>query len=325
MTTHPIAALQPITANSFGHLSRTPITRVLDSAEFRLLSFSQNTEHRRMDLNCFRQGRHVRATLPLMTYDAFKPFVGKTVRLDFHQASLGFEPLLSIQYMSAVEDPSDPLVTFMPLWLDPAQHGLFDELVRLVGQLDAPYRDLVQEVFRDDEMLSAFLDRPASLGFHHNKRGGLLAHTLEVALDCEQACSRYPGVNASLTVAGALLHDVGKCQEYQQNSPNRYRRSHSGELEMHKTQGVRIVSIAAHQCHADPLMASEICHLLMAANGPQYMGLPNVKMAEAAILQSADGRSSSVNLFEPKHPRTMNWDPFGGQYRAPTPKPGSPE
>jgi putative nucleotidyltransferase with HDIG domain len=324
MTKRSNAAPLPITVTNFANLSRTAIPPVLHSAEFRLLSFSHNAEHRCLELNCFRLGRYVKATLPELNLDALKPFVGKAVKLEFHQTSVGFEPLLSVQNLSAVEDPSDPLATFMPLWLDPAQHCLFDELVRLVGQLEAPYRELVLEVFRDDEMLSAFLDRPASLGFHHNTRGGLLAHTLEVALDCEQACSCYPGVNASLTVAGALLHDIGKCQEYQQNSPNRYRRSHSGELEMHKTQGVRIVSIAAHQCDADPLMASEICHLLMAANGPQYMGLPNVKMAEAAILQSADGRSSSVNLFETKHPGTMSLDPFGGPFRVP-PQLGSQE
>jgi len=317
MTKRSIPALKPITVTNFANLSRTGITPVLQSSEFRLLSFSHNVDHRRLELNCFRHGRHVKATLPELNYDALKPFVGTIVRLDFDQTSAGFEPLLSIQHLSAVEKPSDPLATFMPLWLDSAQHGLFDVLGRLVSQLDAPYRELVQEVFRDDKTLAAFLDRPASLGFHHNKRGGLLAHTLEVALDCEQACTRYPDVNVSLTVAGALLHDIGKCQEYLQKSPNRYGRSQAGELEMHKTQGVRIVTIAAHQCHADPLMVSEICHLLMAASGPQYMGLPNLKMAEAAILQSADGRSSSVNLFETKHPSTMNWDRFGGQYRAP--------
>jgi putative nucleotidyltransferase with HDIG domain len=324
MTKRSIASLKPITVTNFANLSRTTIPPVLHSAEFRLLSFSHNVEHHRLEVNCFRMGWHVKATLPELNLDALKPFVGRTVRLDFHQTSSGFEPLLSIQYLSAVEDPSDPLATFMPLWLDPAQHSLFDELVRLVGQLEAPYRELVLEVFRDDEMLWAFLDRPASLGYHHNKRGGLLAHTIEVALDCEQACSGYPGVNASLTVAGALLHDIGKCLEYQQNSPNRYRRSHSGELEMHKTQGVRIVSIAAHQCEADPLMVSEICHLLMAANGPQYMGLPNVKMAEAVILQSADGRSSSVNLFETKRPGATSLEPFGGPFRVP-PQLGSQE
>lgn len=318
MTKHSIATLQPITVTSFQHLCRKGITPVLHSAEFRLLSFSHNAERHRLELNCFRQGQHVKATLPELNFEALKPFVGKTVRLDFHQTSSGFEPLLSIQYLNALEKASDPLATVMPLWLDPAQHSLFGALCRLVSQLDAPYRELVWQVFRDDKMLSAFLDRPASLGFHHNTRGGLLAHTVEVALDCEQACIRYPGVNTSLTVAGALLHDIGKCQEYLQYSANRYGRSQTGELEMHKTQGVRIVTIAAHLCQSDPLMVSEICHLLVAANGQQYMGLPNLKMAEAAILQSADGRSSSVNLFQKKHRSTMNWDRFGGQYRAPT-------
>lgn len=318
MTKHSLAP-QPISVANFQNLSRTGITPVLHSAELRLLSFSHNAEHRRLELNCFRQGRHLKATLPELNFEALKPFVGKTVRLDFHQVSAGFEPLLSIQHLSAVAKASDPLATFMPLWLDPAQQGLFGELGRLVSQLDAPYQELVREVFRDDQMLSAFLERPASLGFHHNTRGGLLAHTLEVALDCEQARTRYQEVNANLTVAAALLHDIGKCQEYSQYSPGHYGRSQMGPLEMHKTQGVRLVTLAAHLCQSDPLMVSELCHILVAANGQQYMGLPTPKMAEAAIVQSADGRSSSVNLFEIRHRSTTNWERFGGQYRAPAP------
>lgn len=318
-------APKPISVSSFQKLIKTSTAPDLHSAQFRLLSFSHNIEHRRLELNCFRQGQYVKGTLKESHMEALAPYVGKTVRIDFHQTSAGFEPLLSIQYLSDAGRALDPLLTFMPLWLDPAQHVLFNELGRLVSQLDAPYRSLVQEVFRDDQTLEAFLDRPASLGFHHKTRGGLLAHTIEMALDCERACVGHPGVNASLTVAGALLHDIGKCQEYRKVSPGRYGRTQMGELEMHKTQGVRMVALAAHRCHADPLMVGEICHILVAANGQQYMGLPTVKMAEAAIVHSADGRSSSVNLFEIKHPKTTNWDSFGGQYRAPTSLPTIPE
>lgn len=320
MTAHPTAALLPITVMNFQHLCRTGVTPVVHSAEYRLLDIIHDINHRRVNLTCFRQGQIVKACLPEQHLEALKPFVGQTVKIDAHPSSTCYEPVLSVQSLTLVERAQDPLITFVPLWLDPAQQGLFWELVRLISELDAQYRDLVQEVFRQGHTLEAFLDRPASLGYHHSTRGGLLAHTIEVALDCEQACRRHPTVNASLTITGALLHDIGKCQEYQprKSGPYSHGRTQSGALQMHKTQGVRMVTIAAHLCQAALQMTDEVCHLIMAVNGPQYMGLPEIKMAEGAILQSADGRSSNVNLFEIKHRTKMNWDQFDGQYRSPS-------
>lgn len=292
---------------------------VVHTAEFRLLSFNFNPERHRVDINCFSQGQCMKAILELRMFEALEPFAGKTVWIDYSQLSSGYEPLLCIYRLGAVQKAQNPLFTYIPLWLDDEQKDLFGEFVRLVNLLDEPYRDLVLEVFRDDQVLEAFLDRPASLGFHHNTQGGLLAHTVEVALDCEQACKLYPTLNASLVITSALLHDIGKCQEYQKCDAGRHRysRSQMGELEMHKTQGVRVVSLAANQCQTDPLMVSEICHAIMAANGPEYMGLPFVKMAEAALVQNADSRSSSINQFETNRASKVNFAQFGGQYMVP--------
>ena len=316
MNTKAIATLKPITVFSFEQLNRTGVTQVLRSAEFRLLRYSHNTQTRCLELSCFRQGQYVKASLPEIHFDALKPYVGQTVRLDFHPTSCGFEPVLSVRTLNPVQNPQDPLATYMPLWLQSPQQALFGEFCRLVSQLDAPYRELVQQVFADERTLEAFLDRPASLGHHHKERGGLLAHTVDVVLDCEQACARYPGVNTSLTITSALLHDIGKCQEYVPRARGGFGRSQMGELEMHKTQGVRIVTLAAHQCQANELMVSEICHLLVASNGQEYMGLPRLKMAEASILQAADGRSSAVELYQSGHASTMNWQRFGGSFRS---------
>ena len=166
-------------------------------------------------------------------------------------------------------------------------------------------------------LFEAFLDRPASLGHHHNGQGGLLEHTVEVARDCEQTCANYTSVNASLTICGALLHDIGKVEEYSRISRGQYSRSHVGELEMHKIIGIGIVKEAGRICHSDPIMLSEVCHLLAACNGQQYMGLPNHKMAEPVILQGADAQSAAIDLHRRKHKLVTNWSRFGGQYQLP--------
>jgi hypothetical protein len=285
------------------------------SGEFRLLALTHDVEHHRLDLSCFRQGHHMKATMSDAYIRVIKLLVGRTVQLDFEPSSGKHESAPHVTMLSPVTKAVDPLLTIKPEWLDPAQQGLYREMGRLVSRLDEPYRQLVREVFRDDKTLQAFLDLPASLDFHRNKRGGLLAHTVEVALDCEQACGRHAGINASLAVAAALLHNIGKCQEYVRYQNGTYGRTPEGELELHQIQGLRILTLAADRCQAPARLVSEICHVLIAQNGPQYMGLPIPKLPEVAIVQSADSRSSTVNLFQTKHQSTFNWDRFGGRYR----------
>jgi putative nucleotidyltransferase with HDIG domain len=285
------------------------------SGEFRLLALTHDVEHHQLELSCFRQGHHMKATMSDAYSRVLKALVGRTVQLDFEPSSGKHESAPHVTMLSPVTKAVDPLLTIKPEWLDSNQHSLYREMRRLVSRLDEPYRDLVRAVFRDDKTLQAFLDLPASLDFHHNKRGGLLAHTVDVALDCEQACGRHAGINASLAVAAALLHDVGKCHEYVRYQNGTYGRTPEGELELHKIQGLRILTLAADRCQAPARLVSEICHVLIAQNGAQHMGLPIPKLPEVDIVQSADSRSSTVNLFQTKHQSTFNWDRFGGRYR----------
>lgn len=179
-------------------------------------------------------------------------------------------------------------------WLDARHLPAFLNLQALLGQLDDAWRVFVAEILGGEGTLQAFLNRPASLNFHHNWAGGLLTHTVDVAVDCAQVCDRRPDADRSLTIAAALLHDVGKCIEYE---PCRYgfRRSAAGEREMHKTLGVRMIERAAQRCHATEPMVSRLVHCVVAANGPDYMGLPRLKMLEAVLLQTADARSAFID------------------------------
>lgn len=70
-------------------------------------------------------------------------------------------------------------------------------------------RDTVEMVLVQPEVTLPFLSCPASLNYHHNYRGGLLEHSLEVArlMLMDTSLSQY---ERDLAVAIALFHDIGK-------------------------------------------------------------------------------------------------------------------
>lgn len=59
-----------------------------------------------------------------------------------------------------------------------------------------------------------FFTWPAAISHHHNREGGLLEHTLEVADIALHIASKFPGVNLDVLIAAALWHDYGKLFEY---------------------------------------------------------------------------------------------------------------
>ena len=56
---------------------------------------------------------------------------------------------------------------------------------------------------------------PAARTIHHNYVSGLLEHTLEVIAICRDLVKLYGDrLQLDLLVAGAVLHDIGKIEEY---------------------------------------------------------------------------------------------------------------
>ena len=277
----------------------------LKSEEFRLVGLSHRPEVRRAELSCYRSGQVFKGWVRETYFSQLEALVGQTVRIDFEPALAGYEPVLEIHRIEPVNRPANPLATLMPGWLQEGQSPQIQEIDRLVCRLAPAYRDLIVEIFSSDAVLQAFLNRPASLGHHHSRVGGLLEHTLEVVQDCERSLVASHGANADLVLTAALLHDIGKCVEYQPSGFGRFSRSHVGELEMHKLIGVRMVNVAASRLGMDEICASEIVHCIAACNGSEYMGLPRQKMYEAHLVQTADSRSSFHDLCQHQHFSTL--------------------
>ena len=77
---------------------------------------------------------------------------------------------------------------------------------------DEDMRELVVYMFRKyNDKLVVW---PAAVSVHHNYKHGLLQHICNVTRQAISIASLYTDVSMDLVIAGSLLHDIGKTQEY---------------------------------------------------------------------------------------------------------------
>lgn len=91
---------------------------------------------------------------------------------------------------------------------------LASRLWEFIDKVENEYLNrLLKDIFGDHEFFGTFIEAPAAKSWHHNYKYGLIEHLVSVAALCEYCSTVYP-VSMDLMIAGALLHDVGKVQEY---------------------------------------------------------------------------------------------------------------
>ena len=95
------------------------------------------------------------------------------------------------------------------------QESARDKLYAVTDSLhNRQLRDLLSLIFADVDFIKALLISPAAKRNHQATIGGLLEHSLGVAAAAAQISPLYPQIDRDLLVAGALLHDIGKVEEY---------------------------------------------------------------------------------------------------------------
>lgn len=121
---------------------------------------------------------------------------------------LSIEPVIGISNMNVFQTlPRELCVD--PIWLD--------RLISIRRSIKSPALGrFVDTLFLEDDIAFAFLQVPASSKYHHNKIGGLLAHSVEVAEITFNQDYVNEGVR-DIAVVAALLHDVGKVRTLRTN------------------------------------------------------------------------------------------------------------
>jgi len=175
---------------------------------------------------------------------------------------------------------------------------LWDWLDRTRAEMSsATLKRVIDLFFRDDAFREQFERTPGSVVGHHAQIGGLLKHIVEVTLIAKTA-ARALQANVDLTVAGALLHDIGKVEAYTIDR-GAFAYTTRGNLVGHVVLGClmlteRVSASSPVVCTAEQL--TELQHAILSHHGALEFGSPVLPMtAEAEIVHWADEASAKGN------------------------------
>lgn len=179
---------------------------------------------------------------------------------------------------------------------DPAE--LVEQLQGFVASVNQPQlRALLDAFFGDEGFLWAFAEAPGAKRQHHAHLGGLLEHTLGVARILSTVQEIHPQLDRDLLMTGALLHDVGKLEEFSTGVAIDY--TDKGRLVGHivitdRWVRERIAAIPEFPEELD----NKLNHILLSHHGQKEYGAPIVPMtAEACALHYADNMDAHVQCF----------------------------
>jgi 3'-5' exoribonuclease len=175
-----------------------------------------------------------------------------------------------------------------------------EELSALIRTVKNPFlKKLLGRFFGKKDELKIFCDAPAAKGIHHAYIGGLLEHSLSMARLCHHLSEHYEGVDRSLVIAGALLHDIGKLMELQAND-GVVEYTVAGRLKGHLVIGCELVGRSAEGIKDFPEeLLVQLQHLILSHHGRHEFGSPVVPMTvEAMILSFVDDLDAKMNLME---------------------------
>jgi len=184
----------------------------------------------------------------------------------------------------------------------PATERDVDEMLAEVraamSEIENPHLQALAACFFDDEEFVARFSRaPAARRVHHAYLGGLLEHTIEVVTLCKALLEVYPQIHRDLLLAGALLHDVGKVNEFVYETDIDY--SDEGRLMGHIVMSDRLVSDAIGTLPDFPDdLALRLRHMILSHHGRYEWGSPRrPKTLEAVALHHVENLDAQVNRF----------------------------
>ena len=167
----------------------------------------------------------------------------------------------------------------------------FDDLVS--GMKDPDIRKLFGVFNAKGEMREKFLLFPASVGVHHVYMGGLLEHSVSMAIMGRHTATMLGG-NVDVIVAGSLLHDIGKIEELELKGGFTY--SDKGRLLGHIALGVTMLEGLIREVEGFPTDIGDILsHIIVSHHGVEEWGSPKKPMCvEALIVHYLDNLDAKV-------------------------------
>ena len=156
-------------------------------------------------------------------------------------------------------------------------------------------KELLNRFFNDAQWVEKFKKAPAAKMMHHAYIGGLLEHTLSLAVLVNRVADHYSGIDRDLLMTGAILHDIGKIEEFEYKFRIDY--SDAGRLVNHIVIGLEMIGKKINEMENFPENAAMLLkHLIVSHHGSREFGSPEPpKTLEGLLLNYLDEIDSKIN------------------------------
>jgi len=181
--------------------------------------------------------------------------------------------------------------------------SLTQRLMETLDSVKNPHlRQLLERIFKETGWIDRFREAPGGKLWHHAYLGGLLEHTMAVVRVCETMAQLYPMADRDILISGALLHDIGKLEEYGFDQ-GFIDYTDEGRLWGHISIGAQRVRAFIEDLEEKEPFPSElkkqIIHLVLSHQGELEHGSPILPQTlEAMILYYADEMDSKANALK---------------------------
>ena len=175
----------------------------------------------------------------------------------------------------------------------------WQDLQRIIdGIEDSDYRVVCTEMLK--QYGGRFQTIPAAKSVHHSFLHGLLMHTVNMLQAADFLAAMYEAViDRSLLLAGTLLHDMAKCEEFT-TSPLGLVTDYSmkGQLLGHLVMGAHEVASVASRLQVPEEKSVLLQHLILSHHGePEYGAAVQPMCAESELLSLIDTMDSRMEIY----------------------------
>ncbi len=140
---------------------------------------------------------------------------------------------------------------------------------------------------------------PAAKVYHQAYRHGLLEHSLSVAQGVSAMAATFPGIDRDVAVTGALLHDIGKIEAYEQTG-GAIELSDAGKLQGEIPLGYYRVRREIDSIEGFPAeTAQAVLHIVLSHHGKLEHGSPVTPCTrEATLVHMIDNLGGTLGSFD---------------------------
>lgn len=270
---------------------------------FRVLSIirmpAPNSRDQINEAAIFHENASIRVTW-MTTHIDSRLRVGSLVSIDWMGKPTSSNGAIRIKQLVLIEraEPNLNLFdTIPPSWV--RDRELVDRARKLWEEMSWPFQHLFNTVLRDAGRCHRFMTGPSTINGHHNDWNGNLRHTIETAEQALQLSSENPQVIRPVLLAAALLHNIGKADEYRYDlGHGAFTLTDRGSLVGYRLTVLEWIAAARE---SSQILLTEVhylalLHAITSAKGAEWPSIREPVSLEASILSMADHYSGHTDL-----------------------------